>query len=71
MGKVLSKLKWFLPVIIVLLLQVAGAGILTALIAGFACTILLWWLGRAVKPEGELPNASVSCCHFLGEDADD
>ncbi len=67
----ISKLKWFLPLIIVLVFVIAGAGTLTTITVGVACFVLLWWVGRLVKPEGELPNASVSCCHYLGEDVEE
>jgi hypothetical protein len=48
-----------------LILLLSGMGLLVMLISvsGF----LLWWFTRREPPEGEMPCASVSCCHYLDD----
>ena len=48
-----------------LLLLLAGTGLLVMLISIFGLGLLLWFFTRRKPPEGEVPCASVSCCHYL------
>jgi hypothetical protein len=48
-----------------LILLLSGIGLLVVLISVSGLGFLLWWFTRRPPPEGEMPCASVSCCHFL------
>lgn len=48
-----------------LILLLSGIGLLVVLISVSGLGFLLWWFTRRAPPEGEMPCASVSCCHFL------
>ena len=45
----------------------SGVGPLAILLSVSGLAALLWWFIRTPPPEGELPSASVSCCHYLEE----
>ena len=42
-----------------------GRGLAALFLSVLAFAIILWWITRRPKPEGELPCSSVSCCHYL------
>jgi hypothetical protein len=42
-----------------------GVGLLSMVLAVSGLATLFWWFIRRPRPEGELPSASVSCCHYL------
>jgi hypothetical protein len=43
----------------------SGVGLLSILLSVSGLATLFWWFIRRPRPEGELPSASVSCCHYL------
>jgi hypothetical protein len=45
----------------------SGLGLLSLLLAVSGLSALMLWFARSPRPEEELPCASVSCCHFLGD----
>lgn len=47
-----------------------GMGGVTFSIAVASIFSLLWFTRRP-RPDKELPNSSVSCCHYLGDDTED
>jgi len=66
-----NLLTWIVPLVLFLFLLLTGLGIFTAVCIATAYVVLNWWLSRSKKPAGEMPNASVSCCHYLGEDQEE
>jgi len=42
-----------------------SVGLLAMLLSIFVLAALWWCFTRRPPPEGELPCASVSCCHYL------
>ncbi len=52
-------------VAICLILLLAGISPMVVFISVSALGLLLWWFTRRTPPEGEMPCASVSCCHYL------
>ena len=42
-----------------------GFGLPAMLLSVSGLAALLWWFIRKPPPKGELPSASVSCCHYL------
>jgi hypothetical protein len=46
-------------------LLLAGTGLLVMLISISGLGFLLWWFTRKEPPQGDMPCASVSCCHYL------
>lgn len=52
-------------VVICLVLFLSGISPLIVFISFSALGLLLWWFTRRTPPEGEMPCASVSCCHYL------
>jgi hypothetical protein len=48
-----------------LVLLLAGTGLLVMLISISGLSFLLWWFTRKEPPQGDMPCASVSCCHYL------
>jgi hypothetical protein len=44
-----------------------GVGLPAIFLSVFGLAALWWWFIRKLPPEGELPCASVSCCHYLGD----
>ena len=61
--KLLIILSLFVAMCLVLLLS--GISPLVVFISVSALGLLLWWFTRRTPPEGEMPCASVSCCHYL------
>jgi hypothetical protein len=49
----------------------SGLGLLALLLAASGLAALLWCFCRSQRPEEELPCASVSCCHYLGDHEDE
>ena len=56
-----------LPAAAGLIVFLSGVGLLPMLLAVSALAALLWYFTRTPRPEGELPCASVSCRHYLGD----
>jgi hypothetical protein len=54
-----------------LVIMLFGVGLLPMLLAVSALAALLWYFTREPRPEGELPCASVSCRHYLGDDEEE
>jgi hypothetical protein len=50
-----------------LIIILSGGGLLATLISVSILAVLLLWFTRKPRPEGELPCASVSCRHYLGD----
>jgi hypothetical protein len=48
-----------------------GVGLLAIILSISGLATLLLLFTRRPRPEGELPSASVSCCHYLGEHEDE
>lgn len=49
----------------------SGLGLLALLLAAPGLAALLWCFSRSQRPKEELPCASVSCCHYLGDHEDE
>jgi predicted signal transduction protein with EAL and GGDEF domain len=60
-----------LLVAIGLVLFLSGIGVPAILLIVSCIAALLWWFIRRPRPQGELPCASVSCCHYLGDQEED
>jgi hypothetical protein len=43
----------------------SGVGLVAIILSVSGLAALFWWFIRKPRPEGELPTASVSCCHYL------
>jgi hypothetical protein len=43
----------------------SGVGLPAMLLSVSGLAALFWWFIRRPRPEGELPSAAVSCCHYL------
>lgn len=54
-----------------LIITLSGVGLLATLLAVSGLAVLLWYFTRRPRPTGELPSASVSCCHYLKDDEED
>jgi hypothetical protein len=54
-----------LLVAICMILLLSGISPLIVFISVFGLGLLFWWFTRRTPPEGEMPCASVSCCHYL------
>jgi hypothetical protein len=53
-----------------LVIILSGIGLPAILLSVAGLTALIWWFIRKPRPEGELPSASVSCCHYLQDHED-
>jgi hypothetical protein len=54
-----------------LVIILSGGGLLAILLSVTGLAVLLLWFTRKPRPEGELPCASVSCRHYLGDNEED
>jgi hypothetical protein len=54
-----------LLVVMCLVLLLSGISPLVVFISVSVLGLLLWLFTRSTPPEGEMPCASVSCCHYL------
>ena len=48
-----------------LVIILSGIGLWAILLSAVGLIALTGWFIRKPRPEGELPSASVSCCHYL------
>jgi hypothetical protein len=54
-----------------LFIILSGGGLLAILLSVTGLAGLLLWFTRKPRPEGELPTASVSCRHYLGDNEEE
>ena len=50
-----------------LVLSLSGIWLPVMLLTVSVLAVLFWLFIRRPRPEEELPSASVSCCHYLGD----